>query len=140
MENHSLTNIPGKKIETETAKRLKAKKRKGQFIKGPIPLPWISQASKLPGKALHVGLSLWYMSGLQKSNKIKLTSKVYTDKFGVSRQAMYRALPQLEQAGLIAVERRQGKAFKVTVLEITSSTDEDTATITVKPMSVFEGG
>jgi hypothetical protein len=26
------------------------------FLKGPIPLTWLSAAARLPGKALHVGL------------------------------------------------------------------------------------
>jgi hypothetical protein len=29
-----------------------------KFLKGPIPLLWLIQAGRLPGKALHVGLLL----------------------------------------------------------------------------------
>lgn len=34
------------------------------FLKGPIPLPWLQGAARLPGKALHVGVVLWFLSGL----------------------------------------------------------------------------
>ena len=41
-----------------TPKRVYEKK-KGHFLKGPIPMPWLIVAGNLPGKALHVGIALW---------------------------------------------------------------------------------
>ncbi len=109
--------ITQRKVDTETSKRLREIKGQERFIKGPIPLSWISRASKLNGKVLHIGLSLWYLSGLRKEKRIKLTSAVYTEIFGVSRQAMYRSLEKMEDAGLISAEQRQGKTFMVTILD-----------------------
>src|SRR4051794_29537225 len=35
-----------------------------QFLKGPIPWPWVQRAMTLPGKALAVGMMLWLQCGL----------------------------------------------------------------------------
>jgi len=45
----------------------------GRFLKGPIPLDWIIAAAKLPGKALHVGIALWFLAGLKRSRTVVLT-------------------------------------------------------------------
>ncbi len=47
----------------------KAKKITGEFLKGPIPLPWLTAASKLSGKApLAVALAIWFEAGRRRSN------------------------------------------------------------------------
>jgi hypothetical protein len=39
-----------------------ARFRRGQkFLRGPIPWDWLSVASRLPGKALQVGLAIWHL-------------------------------------------------------------------------------
>lgn len=85
------------------------------FIKGPIPLVWIEQASKLPGKSLHVGLVLWYLSGLKKTRTFSLGSKQLLA-FGIGRDAKAEALTRLASAGLIAVSQASGRAPVVTIL------------------------
>ena len=50
-------------------------KIKRQFVKGPIPLPWLCSASRLPGRALHVGMVLRYLAGVCGSKEVKLTTK-----------------------------------------------------------------
>ncbi|WJJ94712.1 hypothetical protein [Neopusillimonas aromaticivorans] len=90
------------------------------FIKGPLPLDWMRQAAALPGKALHVGLCLWYLAGLTQSKRVRLTSKT-TQAMGVSRDAKGEALKRLAQAGLVRVEQRPGCAPEVTLLDVTAS-------------------
>ena len=86
-----------------------------KFIKGPIPLDWITKAAGAKGKTLHVGMTLWFLSGLKRSCKVALSqSKLRL--FGVSRQASYRALLRLEDAGLVSVERHPGRNPMVTIL------------------------
>lgn len=92
-----------------------APERSAAFVKGPIPLDWIQQAAKLPGKTLQVGLTLWYLSGLQKTRTVKLASKPLAG-MGVCRDAKYEALERLRCAGLIAVEQTPGSAPCVTIL------------------------
>jgi len=90
--------------------------RQGEkFLKGPIPLAWLSRAAALPGRALQVGLAIWFLAGLKKTRTVTLTNAVLKD-FGVDRHAKYRGLAVLEGAGLIAVERQPGHAPRVTLL------------------------
>lgn len=90
--------------------------RSSGFIKGPLPLGWMQKAAQMPGKTLQVGLTLWYLSGLQKSRTVKLATKPLAA-MGVSRDAKYEALERLRFAGLIAVEQQPGSAPTVTLLE-----------------------
>lgn len=92
-----------------------APERSAGFIKGPLPLAWVQLAARMPGKTLQVGLTLWYLSGLQKSRTVKLASKPLAG-MGVSRDAKYEALDRLQSAGLIAVEQTPGSAPRVTLL------------------------
>lgn len=96
-----------------------------RFLKGPIPIDWLSKAAMLPGRALHVGVALWYLSGMEKSYTVKLSSKT-AGLFGVDRFAKARALDAMEQAGLVRVERGKGKAPTITI--IPPSTDNTLTT------------
>ena len=90
--------------------------RKGEhFLKGPVPLPWLEAAARLPGKSLHTGVALWYVAGLTRSPTVAL-SNLSGGKFGLDRNAKYRALAWLESAGLVRVERKLGRAPVVTIL------------------------
>lgn len=91
--------------------------RASRFIKGPIPLNWVLLASSLPGKTFHVGIVLWYLVGLTGSRCVKLTQKEL-DRFNINRNAKYRALLFLEQAGLISVVSENGKNPRVSVLDV----------------------
>lgn len=100
----------------QTFARRLAKPGRGQhFLKGPVPLPWLESAARLPGKSLHAGVALWYAAGLARSSSVPL-SNVAGDRFGLDRNAKYRALAWLEGAGLIQVERKLGRAPLVTIL------------------------
>jgi len=87
------------------------------FILGPLPLAWFHRAAALPGKALHVAVGLWFMKGLCGSATFPFKRKV-TDGFGVSRDATYDALTNLEGEGLISVCRHRGRSPVVTILAI----------------------
>ncbi len=97
--------------------RDKSPNKKPPFLKGPICFRWITKASALPGKALHVGLAIWYLIGLKRTSTIKLAPSVVR-KFGASRDSGYRALKSLEVAKLVSVKRLNGQAPIVTVLDI----------------------
>lgn len=87
----------------------------GEFLKGPIPLVWLSAAAGLPGKAsLAVGLAIWFESGRRKSHDIVLTTAIL-ERFSVNRKAKYRGLKALEAVGLISVVRRPKKNPIVTI-------------------------
>src|SRR5689334_1752081 len=63
--------------------KVKPEKITGEFLKGPIPLPWLTAASMLSGKApLAVGLAVWFESGRRKSREVRLTTAILR-RFGV---------------------------------------------------------
>ena len=92
-------------------------RRKREFIKGPIPLPWLSRAARLPGKyPIIVGLALWFMAGVLAKREIRVTSGLWT-RFGINRKSGYAALRSLEAAGLVKVRSFPGRRPIVTILE-----------------------
>ncbi len=112
-----------KKLRMSTANRpirKKSDRSSKMFIKGPIPLGWITKAAGVGGKTLHVAMALWFLVGLKRSRTVTL-SQSKLKLFGVSRQASYRALLRLEDAGLVLVDRHPGRNATVTIL----STDTD---------------
>jgi len=86
-----------------------------RFLKGPIPLNWLGTAAKQSGKALHVGIALWFLSGLKRSREIALSQSTLS-LFGVTRHSGYRGLTELENAGLVSVDRHPGRNPVVTIL------------------------
>lgn len=98
-------------------KRVPTKSRKGRFLKGPIPLNWLMEAAKLPGKSLHVGIVIWFKAGLTKSHSVSVPNGLLST-FGVDRHAKARALVSLESAGLISVKRKSGKNPVITILPL----------------------
>jgi hypothetical protein len=91
------------------------KKVGGRFLRGPIPVPWLVSASGLPGKALHVGILIWYLSGLSKSKPVTLARQA-VEQFSLARTTAWRGLRELERAGLVVVERRGMRAPRVSLL------------------------
>jgi len=88
-----------------------------KFLKGPIPLRWLTRAATLPGKALHVALALWFQAGVERSATVRLNLSRLQD-FGVERSAGSRALTMLATCRLVAVWQRPGCAPIVTILEV----------------------
>lgn len=101
-----------------TKSKPKAKKISGEFLKGPIPLPWLTAVTKLSGKApLAVALAVWFEAGRRKSNEVKLTTAILR-RFSVNRKAKYTALKSLEKAGLVRVRREPRRNPVVTILDV----------------------
>jgi len=88
-----------------------------KFLKGPIPLRWLTRAATLPGKALHVALALWFQAGVERSATVRLNLSRLQD-FGVERSAGSRALAMLVTRQLVTVQQRPGRAAIVTILEV----------------------
>ena len=89
-------------------------KTREQFLKGPIPLDWLTAAARLPGKSLQVAVAVWFLAGLHRSSVVPLSNKI-SHRFGLDRNSKYRALAWLEAQGLITVERKIGRAPVVTI-------------------------
>jgi hypothetical protein len=87
-----------------------------EFIRGPLPVDWIAAAARLPGLALALALAIWFRRGVEQATSFPLYASTLA-KFGVNRWSSYRALMALETAGLVTVERREGRCPVVTILE-----------------------
>ena len=85
------------------------------FLKGPVPIHWLIQAAALGGKCLHIGVVLWLLVGLRRTDTFRLEYKWLT-RFGVSRWAVYRNLEKLKQAGLVAIQQRAGCCPVITII------------------------
>lgn len=92
-------------------------RRRKEFVCGPIPLEWISQAARLTGKSLAVALAAWHRYRINRKRPAKLSHATLA-KFGVGRQSAARCLAMLESAGLICVQRQRGRSPVVTILEL----------------------
>jgi hypothetical protein len=88
---------------------------KGKFIAGPIDVAWICQASHLGVKALLVGLALWHLKGLRKTDTF-IVSNLMLEEWNIQPDAKCRALRTLERAGLVRIERRGKRSPQVTLV------------------------
>jgi len=59
-------------------------------------------------------LALWFLAGLKNVRTVSL-SNTLAEQFAVDRSSKYRALCWLEDAGLISVQRKVGRAPIVTL-------------------------
>ena len=91
-------------------------KQKPLFIRGPVPIPWVERAAKLPGKALALGFGLWWLHGMGKGGEVKLTKRLL-ETFNISRDAAADGLKRLEQSGLVQVKRAPGKRPSVRIVK-----------------------
>ena len=114
----SQERIPERLTDASRRRRGEQTKRQnGRFLKGPIPTLWLRTAAALPGKALSVGVALWFKRGLTgRGDNIVVTDALVREIMVINRKTRYRALEALEGAGLIAVTRRRGVAPRVTIL------------------------
>ncbi len=88
---------------------------KGKFLRGPVPLEWLRRAAMLPGKSLAVGIVLWFEAGCDKCLTVRITNAV-GKKLGIERRSKDRGLRNLEEAGLVEVDRHRGRCPVVTIL------------------------
>jgi len=81
-----------------------------------IPIVWIASAAKLKGKAIHVGIILWYLSGVSKNDEVTIPRKLL-EQFGIHRETCRRAVIELEDARLITVHRTGRKRARITIVK-----------------------
>jgi hypothetical protein len=96
-------------------------RRSQRFLKGPIPWPALSLAARLPGKALSVYLAVHHRTVVTANATVTLPSGLLSE-LGIGRDAKSRALHALEEAGLVAVERGNGRAARITLKQTNGGT------------------
>jgi DNA-binding MarR family transcriptional regulator len=114
-QESSVDDIPAVEIET-AALRQAWQRRAGRFLKGPILMRDIAVAAKLPGKALAVLIAARHRIDMTRSAAVRLPARLMFE-LGVSKDAKARALRQLETAGLVTVERKQGRSPVITITQ-----------------------
>ena len=91
----------------------KIQKRRRHFIM--VPLTWVERLIGATGQTYRVALLLLYMSWKNRGAPTKLPNGMLRID-GISRQSKWRALGDLEQRGLITVERRPRRSPTVRLL------------------------
>ncbi len=95
-----------------------ARRACGYFLRGPIPWSWLTLAGRLPGRALQVGVVLWFWVGRRNSRTVSISLSAIARQFGFDQSSASRALAQLARARLISLEQAPGRKHKVTVLDV----------------------
>ena len=112
---HTRTSKP-RRTSGEGAPALPRHRRGEHFLKGPIPFRWLARAACCPGRALHVGILIWFRAFLTKTQPVTIP-KHTREAFGLDRKALNRGIDALASAGLVRVERATGNSPRITVLD-----------------------
>jgi hypothetical protein len=91
---------------------LTRKPLKGRFLKGPLPLNELLFVMRMPGKALALWGLIRYRCDVNRGDWATLPKNLLKEA-GIGKQARAAALRNLEQAGLIQIERPKGYMLKV---------------------------
>ena len=103
-------------LDIDTGKLVPIPKKK-LFLRGPVPMDWLSKAAELPGKTLNVALAIWWLQGMTQSELFKLTRKSLS-LFSIKRDAASISLKRLEGAGLIRVQRNIGQRPTISIIHL----------------------
>lgn len=90
-------------------------KRGDKFVRGPVPLDWLSAALSLGDKSGHLAWALWFSVGIQGKNPVRLTRSL-REQFRISERTATRLLDRFAKAELVHVERQRGRGPDVTLL------------------------
>lgn len=89
------------------------------FLRGPIPLAWLQRAAATrSSSSLKVGLVLYYLAGMRKSQQGIVVTVKRCEPWGLQRKAVKFGLDELERAGLVQVDRSIGRAPRVDILPL----------------------
>lgn len=114
-------DVPVRRLQLDSVTgRLAVAPKKILFLRGPIPLDWLTRATALSGKSVNVALALWWLHGMANGKPFKLT-RLALKYLSVGRDAASEGLGRLEQAGLIQVERKIGQRPVISIVLLPSS-------------------
>jgi hypothetical protein len=106
----------GEKVVTPTIARLTAKRRRRQkFIM--VPWPWFERLKpSRRGSTYRVAMFLLHLHWRNGGQPIKL-SNVVLEEVGIGRRSKWNAIRELEQLGLIQVERQHRRSPVITLVD-----------------------
>ncbi len=103
-------------LDIDTGKLVPIPKKK-LFLRGPVPMDWLSKAAELPGKTLNVALAIWWLQGMTQSESFKLTRKSLI-LINIKRNAASISLKHLEGAGLIKIQKKIGQRPVISIIDL----------------------
>lgn len=107
--------IPTRMVETDAIRRRRAKQRRAFVMR---PLEWSHRLARATcGATNAVADCVLYLSWKSKGEPVTL-SNVALENWRVSPREKSRAIAELEELGLITVERRRRRSPLVTVLKV----------------------
>lgn len=90
--------------------------QKGEkFIAANVPWSWFAIAAGLPGKALAIGMLVWWLVTVNKQPVVAFSYK-RAECTGLSHESIRQSIRKLELAGLISVQRAPGRSPRIRVL------------------------
>jgi len=105
--------------------RLPRHKAGEEFLHGPVPVWWLKIAGRCSGKAVSVGLAIWFKAKTTGSVEVSACPKLFA-KFGVGRKAGYAALKKLAAVGLVRiVEQAPGRCPVVMITGEATQASQD---------------
>lgn len=111
-------DVPVRRLQLDVKTRtLVPSPKRELFLRGPIPLEWLSKAAALPGKTINLAIALWWLHGMTNGRPFKLTKKAL-EYMQVGRDAASDGLTRLENVGLIEVVRRPGQRPTISILGV----------------------
>ena len=116
IEDLALSEQDMQLLRSEKQIKPRSKSIGGKFIP-PIPFEWFVTASDsagLPGAL--VSSVLWFSYRVRKDNPVRMT-KHLRNMFHLDLKTMNRALDKIEQAGIVRVERHQGRGPRVEIID-----------------------
>src|SRR5690242_18625348 len=106
-----------RRAERKPTGKLPTRKPGEAYLTGPIPMSWVTEATRLSGRTWQVACALWFVGVRSKSKSATVTLTEKTRRrFNLSQCAVRRGLRQLADTGLILVERQSGRRSVVTIL------------------------
>jgi hypothetical protein len=104
--------------KSKSAKVPPPRHRQGElFLKGPVPIRWLTLAMQTSYPGLRVAIVLWYLAGRSKSREVTPTWSVWAQ-FGFSPDVGRYGLGALERAELVKLKRHRGRCPIVTILDV----------------------
>ena len=86
------------------------------FLKGPIPLDWLSRCRDISSAAFILGIAAWHSAALHRRQEdLPLTPSILRP-FRIAERTMSRVLTQLEAAGLLTARCERGRSPRVSLL------------------------
>jgi hypothetical protein len=86
------------------------------FLKGPIPLDWLSRCRDVSSAAFILGIAAWHSAALhRRQDDLPLTPSILRP-FRIAERTKFRVLMQLEAAGLLTVVRERGCSPRVSLV------------------------